>query len=220
MTRSDDWSPLVPPLGEAPVTDWIRHHMYRQLGALPDGTPYLCSPEELQTAAERKRDPSFEALRNQLRPRAHPRAQEFEALRMARLRMGHLRYGQCGRNLTDAVGSMIRRLEAYEQDGNLEHLVDVANLCEIEWIWPGHEKTWYEADLHVAHVQDAETCRWLLAEPYAVCGDRTVLIDVCDWCEGEFVSPKHPKAHFTALDCGGHWSLRNLPDTKAAPGGV
>jgi len=139
-------NPLVPPLGEATVTEWIRHHLYRGAGAVPDGTPYHATAEELDLAVAAKRDPQFDALRD------------------ARLRIGHLRYGICGRSSGasyDVIQSCISRLEEYRRTGNREHLVDVANLVEIEWVWPSQEGT-----------------------------------------------------HFSAQDCGGHWSLRNAPEAK------
>jgi hypothetical protein len=53
-----------------------------------------------------------------------------------RLIMGALRYGLIhapGKPKYDRIGSITRRLEKYKQDGNLEHLVDAANLCLMEF---------------------------------------------------------------------------------------
>jgi hypothetical protein len=121
---------LVAPLYEATVTDWIRHHMYRAAGCLPDGTPYHADLAEVQQAALDKTD------------------DHFMRLRLDRLRMGHLRYGACGCSACasyDVVKSCIKRLEEYRATGNREHLVDVANLVEIEWIWPSQDGTYFEA---------------------------------------------------------------------------
>lgn len=126
---------LVPPLYEARVNDWIRHHALLARGV------HRVTLTEMREAAAGKRCATFDRLRNN------------------RLMMGHLRYESCGvsRDASyDVVGSMIKRLEEYRMSGNLEHLVDVANLAEIEFIWPRHEQ-----------------------------------------------------AHWTALDGGGHWSLRS-----------
>lgn len=120
-------STLVPPLYEASVTEWIRHHMYSALGTLPDGTPYLCTAERVQEAVQAKRDPGFDRLRN------------------ARLAMGHLRYESCGRDFLDKISSAIARLEEYRKTGNREHLVDAVNLIEIEWLRPSFEGTYWEA---------------------------------------------------------------------------
>jgi hypothetical protein len=115
---------LVPPLLEARVSDWIRHHIERALG-LSNATL-----SELDDAAAMKRDA------------------QFDELRMARLRMGHLRYGQCGWPADkpyDCVESSIARLREYQKTGNREHLIDVANLVEIEWCWPYHPNAHWEA---------------------------------------------------------------------------
>jgi hypothetical protein len=71
---------------------------------------------------------------------------EFRRLRDARLILGAFRYGRFGdprKAHYDHVRDMIRRLCAYEFDGNLEHLLDVANLCEVEWATSRHPKRHY-----------------------------------------------------------------------------
>jgi hypothetical protein len=62
---------------------------------------------------------------------------EFEELMRNRLVMGAIRYGKLhapGKPQYDRIASIQRRLDAYREDGNKEHLVDVANiaLCEFE----------------------------------------------------------------------------------------
>ena len=61
---------------------------------------------------------------------------DFERYMRNRLIMGALRYGLLhapGKPKYDRIGSIIRRLETYQKDGNLEHLVDAANLCLMEF---------------------------------------------------------------------------------------
>ena len=59
----------------------------------------------------------------------------FTQLMRNRLEMGRFRYGPLSVGRFDSVSSAIRRLETYrDADGNLEHLVDAANLCLVEWI--------------------------------------------------------------------------------------
>jgi hypothetical protein len=61
---------------------------------------------------------------------------EFEELRMNRMIMGAFRYGRLGaaaKPQWNRVEDMIRRLRGYQQDGNAEHLVDVANLAQLEF---------------------------------------------------------------------------------------
>ena len=62
---------------------------------------------------------------------------DFEAKMRNRLAMGYFRYGslsdQIGRHNFDNVASIQHRLDAYQKDRNREHLVDIANLCLVEF---------------------------------------------------------------------------------------
>lgn len=69
------------------------------------------------------------------------RSPEFERLRMNRKIIGAMRYGLMGapgKPRYDRVADMIRRFEAYRADRNAEHLVDVANLAELEFVEGKH----------------------------------------------------------------------------------
>jgi hypothetical protein len=114
-------STLVPPLYEARGNDWIRYHMMRDAGL------ETVSADQIVEAVQAKRDPHFDALRN------------------ARLAIGHIRYEACGRDFLDKIKSAIARLEEYTSTGNREHLVDACNLIEIEWLRPSREGTYWEA---------------------------------------------------------------------------
>lgn len=64
------------------------------------------------------------------------RSRQFERYRANRKVIGAMRYGlmgAAGKPEYDRVSCMIRRLEEYRQDANAEHLVDVANLAELEF---------------------------------------------------------------------------------------
>lgn len=66
-------------------------------------------------------------------------SEEFETLMRNRLLMGAFRYGPMAEKLKSKwkmLPSMRRRLEVYESTGNLEMLVDVANLCLLEYLNP------------------------------------------------------------------------------------
>jgi hypothetical protein len=66
---------------------------------------------------------------------------EFERLQRNRLMMGAIRYGRIGaldKKKWDRIPDMIKRLEAYRDEGNLEYLVDVANLCLLEYVEGDH----------------------------------------------------------------------------------
>ena len=62
---------------------------------------------------------------------------EFEELMRNRLVIGAMRYGRIqseNRPRYDRVSSMIKRLKRYSETGNKEFLVDVANLCLVEFV--------------------------------------------------------------------------------------
>ena len=73
---------------------------------------------------------------------------EFEQLRQNRMVMGYFRYGDLHRQRPgqyDNVASIRRRLERYEADGNLEHLVDIANIAMVEFVTSDHPKRHFHA---------------------------------------------------------------------------
>ena len=126
---------LVPPMYEAPVSEWIRFHMVRALGlsceeaGMSRDVPRYADMSEIREAVAAKHSPSFEAARD------------------ARYSVGHLRYGLQGWGQTRAyIQSAIARLEAYLQERNREHLVDSANLIELVWIHPDQEGTYFKAE--------------------------------------------------------------------------
>lgn len=74
---------------------------------------------------------------------------EFERLMRNRLVMGALRYGKMrvpGKPQYDRVPSMIKRLNLYHATGNKEFLVDVANLCLLEFVECHHPNAHFCAD--------------------------------------------------------------------------
>ena len=72
---------------------------------------------------------------------------EFEKFMRNRLMLGALRYGR----LADPIGHdraiplAFERLERYRATGNLEALVDAANLCLVEFCHPTHTYTHFKA---------------------------------------------------------------------------
>lgn len=71
------------------------------------------------------------------------RDSEFEMLMRNRLLVGRFRYGKMNdleKGQYDCVDSMLKRLRLYEDTGNLEHLVDVANLALVEYVHSRHPK--------------------------------------------------------------------------------
>jgi hypothetical protein len=68
--------------------------------------------------------------------RRSERSSFFQLLSSNRMVMGAFRYGRLGapdKPTYDRIPDMIRRLHDYQLDHNAEHLVDVANLCQLEF---------------------------------------------------------------------------------------
>lgn len=73
---------------------------------------------------------------------------EFETFMRNRLIMGALRYGRIGipnKPQYDRISSMEKRLKAYCETGNKELLVDVANLCLLEFVECHHPKAHFSS---------------------------------------------------------------------------
>ena len=80
----------------------------------------------------------------------------FEQLMRNRLIMGAIRYGRIrakGKPKYDRVSSMIKRLRNYEESGNKEMLIDVANLCLLEFVECNHPKQHFHAGDEQEHVE-------------------------------------------------------------------
>jgi hypothetical protein len=72
----------------------------------------------------------------------------FEQLMRNRLVMGAIRYGRMramGKPQYDRIKSIIKRLDVYNENGNKEILVDVANLCLLEFVECNHPNQHFHA---------------------------------------------------------------------------
>jgi len=81
---------------------------------------------------------------------------EFEQLMRNRLIMGSLRYGKLGspnKPQYNRMDSIQRRVEKYIKTGNLEHLVDIANISLVEFVEGNHTKK------HFNSIDDGEHTR-------------------------------------------------------------
>lgn len=75
-------------------------------------------------------------------------SEDFEKLMRSRLIIGALRYGKIGaanKPQYDRVNSMIKRLTKYQETGNKEFLVDVANICLLEFVECNHPNQHFHA---------------------------------------------------------------------------
>jgi hypothetical protein len=82
-------------------------------------------------------------------------SKEFEDYMRNRLLFGRFRYGDMSspeKGKYDNIGSAIRRLQRYKEDGNQELLVDAANLCMIEFVHPNHPDPHFTATDDEEHV--------------------------------------------------------------------
>lgn len=80
--------------------------------------------------------------------RVHRHSAPFIQLMKNRLHMGHLRYGPLAGESKphyNHIKAIRERLDKWELDGNDEHLVDVANLCLVEFVEGAHPKKHFTA---------------------------------------------------------------------------
>lgn len=85
---------------------------------------------------------------------------EFERLMRNRLLMGALRYGvlaykrKVGRKW-DLLGAVKKKIQLYEQTGNTEYMVDIANYCLLEFECGYHPNKHFRAlDDHHDHCRE------------------------------------------------------------------
>lgn len=81
---------------------------------------------------------------------------EFERYMRNRLVMGAIRYGCIGeanKPQYDRVSSIIKRMNKYDETGNKEILVDVANLCLLEFVECHHPLRHFHAIDENEHVK-------------------------------------------------------------------
>lgn len=83
-------------------------------------------------------------------------SKRFEELCKNKMVLGTFRYGDYrlpAAKKYDRISSAIKRLENYKKTGNAEFLVDVANLCMIEFDNPNHKNAHFESIDDGEHVK-------------------------------------------------------------------
>lgn len=82
-------------------------------------------------------------------------SEEFINLMRPRMAMGMFRYGEVRKQAGtyDNIGSAIQRLELFQIGGNEEHLIDVPNLCMVEFIQKNHPNVHFNAVDDGIHVE-------------------------------------------------------------------
>lgn len=88
-------------------------------------------------------------------------SEEFEKLMRNRLIMGGLRYGRLnapGKPKFELIDSMYKRIAKYQETGNKEYLVDVANICLVEFVEEHHPNAHFESIDDGEHIERSD-CR-------------------------------------------------------------
>lgn len=145
------------------------------------------------------------------------RLHQLETYMRNRLIMGAFRYGtfqeQRGQGRRhDNIPSALRRLKKYwsREQGNQELLVDVANLCMVEYIAPGSHPDPQELPTSFRFAQSPGEARSSL-EAYLPHGNRFRLVEAAAYCALEFMFPQHPNPVWDPIDDGDHVSQRRIP---------
>ena len=115
-------------------TEWLRQRLLSRV----DGTAIGDKAESLAELRESEWSP------------------EFEKLMRNRLLVGRFRYGKIDRTHStnyDRIGSALKRLHTYRETGNLEYLVDAANLCLMEYEHSDHPNKHFDAADDGEHVE-------------------------------------------------------------------
>lgn len=102
--------------------------------------------------------PTWDGKLDDIKRRIMSRLIPFVVLMYNRLVLGHMRYGPLdgqrqGKPIHDHAESIRARLDLWEQDGNDEHLVDIANLAFCEYIEGCHPKKHFSAADDSTHVK-------------------------------------------------------------------
>ena len=87
---------------------------------------------------------------------------KFECLRTNRMVMGYFRYGpvinRIGKEVFDNISSIIDRAKLYMQDHNREHLVDIANLAQVEFMThPNYPFNAADDGIHTNKIEQKES---------------------------------------------------------------
>ena len=98
------------------------------------------------TAAERDSNSYHQIKLNQW-------SDEFEQFMRNRLIIGFFRYGGISKNKYDNIGYIRSKIKKYIKTGNLECLVDIANLAMVEYIVSEHPKKHFKAEDDITHAK-------------------------------------------------------------------
>lgn len=76
-------------------------------------------------------------------------SEHFDDLRKNRVKVSYFKYGPSkinfGERIVSSLGSMKKCVDKYVDTGNTEYLCDAANYLMFEFMYPTHEKAFFEA---------------------------------------------------------------------------
>lgn len=75
-------------------------------------------------------------------------SQKFVDGMIKRMGVSYHKYGPVSKaypHKVNAIKSLELRLKKYKEDGNLEHLIDAANYCMIEFMFPSNDEAFFKA---------------------------------------------------------------------------
>lgn len=145
---------------------------------------------------------------------ANDRLHLAETYMRNRLLMGAFRYGsfqeQRGRGRRhDNIPSALRRLRRYrtEKKGNLERLIDAANLCLVEFVAPGsHPRPSLTDPAIIGFAVGDIGCAETSLRYYLRAGEQQDLATAAARAVAEFCFPQHPNPVWDPVDDGEHVS--------------
>lgn len=73
---------------------------------------------------------------------------EFHQYMVNRMAFSFHKYGPCRDKYpvgADAIASLKKRIDRYLETGNTEWLIDAANFCMIEFVYPSHPKAHFRS---------------------------------------------------------------------------
>ncbi len=128
----------------------------------------------------------------------------FIDIRQRMMVMSYYKYGEMeinykrGKHL-NAIGSLEKRLEAYEFEGNTELLCDIGNFAMIEYTYPTRDTNCEIEDEGREVDNNLEELKRYL-KLYKDKGNKDCLCYVAAIAMAEFMRPQHKKSHYKKTD--------------------
>ena len=130
---------------------------------------------------------------------------EFDLKRQHSMATSFFKYGYARNNYSNggvnAIASALKRIKLYNDTGNVDWLVDVANQLMLEFTYPQHiyakNTTFNFVDDSVSITDGILFVEHNLAL-YIETGNTAYLVEAANGAMYEYMHPKHPDAHYRA----------------------